>query len=398
MADVVGPLNGYEVKYIADDADFAAAIARLEKAPTLAFDLEFDDNRYTYGLTLCLIQVADLETCYLIDPFGITSLKPLWCILENPAALKIFHSASNDILLLKKLGCQPRGILDTEIASKVLNYGRTSFANMMAALFGIEIDKSYQVSNWNIRPLADEQLEYAAADVVYLHALKDRLLSQVELLNRLDWVWEECRLLEAIEQKDQTDRYQKLRGADRLTYFELYLLKCLYDFRENLAIRLNKPSGSVIPNEVLVNLVLEPPTDYRDWQNTKGLMGRIRDNNHFKLFQKAYQEARQEARDTGISLERPPRPRRPDYLVTREEAERRKSRVLPVRLKIIEEYGEHTASLLFPQGLVNDYAEGKPLEVKKQYARQVVAPLVQHYMHEDLFFSAPAPASSHLTE
>ncbi|GEO07079.1 hypothetical protein AAE02nite_47430 [Adhaeribacter aerolatus] len=384
MADAIIPLNGYEVKYISDDAAFQEAIVKLEKAPTLAFDLEFDDNRYTYGLTLCLIQVADLDTCFLIDPFGITSLKPLWRIIQDPAVLKIFHSASNDILLLKKLGCQPRNILDTEIASKVLNYGRTSFANMMAALFNIEIDKSYQVSNWNIRPLFEEQLNYAAADVVYLHALKDRLLSQVELLNRLDWVWEECRLLEGIEQKGQTDRYLKLRGADRLTYFELYILKHLYDFRESLAIKLNKPSGSVIPNEVLVNLVLEPLTDYRDWQNTKGLMGRIKDHAHYKLFQKAFQEAQEEARDLNIPMERPPRPRRPDYLVTREEAERRKSRLQPIRLKVIEEYGEFAASLVFPQGLVNDYAEGKPLEIKKKYALQLLTPLIQPFLGEEV--------------
>jgi len=394
MADAVVPLNGYEVKYISDDAAFQEAIRQLEKAPTLAFDLEFDDNRYTYGLTLCLIQVADLDTCYLIDPFGITSLKPLWHIIQDPAVVKIFHSASNDILLLKKLGCQPRNILDTEIASKVLNYGRTSFANMMAALFNIEIDKSYQVSNWNIRPLFEEQLNYAAADVVYLHALKDRLLSQVELLNRLDWVQEECRLLEAIEQKDQTDRYLKLRGADRLTYFELFILKQLYDFRESLAIKLNKPAGSVIPNEVLVNLVLEPLTDYRDWQNTKGLMGRIKDHAHYKLFQKAYYDALEEARALNISMERPPRPRRPDYLVTREEADRRKSRMQPVRLKIIEEYGEFTASLLFPQGLVNDYAEGKPLEIKKNYARQVVGPLIQHFISEEILPDDTTPILS----
>ncbi|MDB5261929.1 MAG: Ribonuclease [Adhaeribacter sp.] len=384
MADIVGALNGYQVKYIADDASFLEAIAQLEKAPALAFDLEFDDNRYTYGLTLCLIQVADLETCYLIDPFGISSLKPLWQIIQDPAVVKIFHSASNDILLLKKLGCQPRNILDTEIASKMLNYGRTSFAAMMAALFEIEIDKSYQVSNWNIRPLVAEQLEYAAADVIYLHALKDRLLTQVALLNRLEWVQEECRLLEGIEQKDQSERYIRLRGAERLTVFELFILKHLYEFREGLAIRLNKPSASVIPNEVLVNLVLEPLTDFRDWQNTKGLMGRIKDNNHYKLFQQTYQEARQQALDLNISMERPPRPPRPDYLVSREEADRRKSRLLPVRLKILEEYGEHTAGLLFPQGLVNDYADGKPLEIKKQYARQVVIPLIRQMVGDGI--------------
>jgi len=379
MIEAVGTLNGYEVKYIANDASFEAAIAKLTQAESLALDLEFDDNRYTYGLTLCLIQVADADTCFLLDPFAITSLKPLWKIIEDPAVVKIFHSASNDILLLKKLGCQPRNILDTEIAAKVLNYGRTSFANMMAVLFEIEIDKSYQVSNWNIRPLVAEQLQYAAADVVYLHALRDRLLREIKQLNRLSWVQEECYLLEQIEQKDQSERYTKLRGADRLTSFELFVLKQLYDFREGLAINLNKPAASVIPNEVLVNLVLQPIVDFRDWQNTKGLMGRIKDHAHFKLFVNTDRQARQRAGELNILHERPPRPRRPDYLVTRDEAERRKSRILPVRLKLIEEYGENAVNLLFPQGLVNDYAEGKPIEIKKQYAYPIVSPLIQDF-------------------
>jgi ribonuclease D len=386
MINEVGNLNGYEVKYITDDASFAAAISQLEHAEALAFDLEFDDNRYTYGLTLCLIQVADEKTCFLIDPFGITSLKPLWKIVEDPAVIKIFHSASNDILLLKKLGCRPHNILDTEIAAKVLNYGRTSFANMMLVIFNIEIDKSYQVSNWNIRPLVQEQLEYAAADVVYLHPLKDHLLTEIESLDRLDWLQEECYLLEQIEQKDQTERYMKLRGADRLTCFELFILKQLYDLRDSLAIKFNKPSASVVPNEVLVNLALQPVLNFRDWQNTKGLMGRIKDNTHFKQFLQTDQEARLQAEELNISQERPLRPRRPDYLVTREEAERRKSQIMPLRLKIIEEYGENAASLLFSQGLVNDYAEGKPLELKKKYANRIMAPLIQK------FFAVPQPA------
>lgn len=380
MIDAVGTLNGYEVKYISDDAGFAAAITQLQRAESLAFDLEFDDNRYTYGLTLCLIQVADAKTCFLIDPFGITSLRPLWQIVEDPAVIKVFHSASNDILLLKKLGCQPRNILDTEIAAKVLNHGRTSFANMMLVIFGIEIDKSYQVSNWNTRPLVEEQLEYAAADVVYLHPLKDRLLAEIINLNRQDWLQEECYLLEQIEQKDQTERYTKLRGADRLTCFELFILKQLYDFRDSLAIKFNKPAASVVPNEVLVNLVLQPVTEFRDWQNTKGLMGRIKDNNHFKQFLHTYRQARQHAEELNITHERPVRPRRPDYLVTREESERRKTFIMPLRLKIIEEYGENAANLIFPQGLVNEYSEGKPLEIRKNYANQIMAPLIQDFM------------------
>ena len=372
MIDTPGQLNGYKIKYIADEAAFGKAVQKLRQTDTLALDLEFDDNRYTYGLTLCLIQIADRETCYLIDPFEIDDLQPLWDIIQNPAVVKIIHSASNDILLLKKLGCVPQNILDTELAAKVLDYARTSFANLMAVIFNIEIDKAFQVSNWNTRPLIEQQLQYAAIDVIYLHALKENLLAEIEKLDRTAWLQEECRLLEKIEQKDQTDRYLRLRGADRLNYYELFLLKRLYDFREDLAFELDKPAGTIIPNEVLVNMAVSPIADYSGWQQIKGMMGRIKDHQTFKHFRQVVQTAQLEAKETGISFDRPPRPRRPDFLVTREEAERRKAMLQPVRSQIIALYGENAASLILPQGVINDFAEGKPLEIKKKYALKIV--------------------------
>jgi ribonuclease D len=348
-------------------------VNQLARQPALALDLEFDDNRYTYGLTLCLIQIADEHTCFLIDPFRVRDLQPLWDIIADPAVMKIIHSASNDILLLKKLGCQPRNILDTELAAKMLDYARTSFANMMAMVLKVDIDKAYQVSNWNTRPLVAEQLLYAANDVVYLHPLKDNLLGHIRELDRLSWLEEECRLLEMIEQKDQADRYQKLRGADRLTCFELFVLKQMYDYREKLAYQLNKPSGSVIPNEVLVNMAAEPVLQFSDWQSTKGMMGRIKDHQNFKDFRNVILQAQEQARQENIPHTRPTRPRRPDFLVTREEAEKRKARLLPVRSHLAALYGENVATILLPQGVVNEYAEGKPLEIRKNYARQIVS-------------------------
>jgi ribonuclease D len=376
MTESSWQLNGHQVKYIADAAAFKTAIAQLSRQPVLALDLEFDDNRYTYGLTLCLIQIADAHTCFLIDPFGIKDLQPLWNIIADPAVVKILHSASNDILLLKKLGCQPRNVLDTELAAKLLDYARTSFANMMAVVLDVEIDKSYQVSNWNTRPLVAAQLLYAANDVVYLHPLQDVLLGQIRALGRLSWLEEECRLLELIEQKDQTDRYLKMRGADRLTYYELFMLKQLYDFRDQLAFQLNKPSGSVIPTEVLVNMAVAPPLQFSDWQSTKGMMGRIKDHQTFKDFRQVVQQAQEQARQENIPHTRPLRPRRPDYLVTREEAESRKAHLLPLRSRLAELYGENVALIILPQGVVNEYAEGKPLEIRKNYARQIVSDLL----------------------
>ena len=376
MTESSWQLNGHQVKYIADDAAFQQAMAQLRRQPALALDLEFDDNRYTYGLTLCLVQIADVHTCFLIDPFRVKDLQPLWDLIADPAVVKIIHSASNDILLLKKLGCQPRNILDTELAAKMLDYARTSFANMMAVVLNIEIDKSYQVSNWNTRPLVAQQLLYAANDVVYLLPLRDSLLGHIRQLDRLSWLEEECRLLELIEQKDQTDRYLKLRGADRLTCFELHVLKHLFVFREKLASQYNKPSASVIPNEVLVNLAVAPAQQFSDWQNLKGLMGRIKDNNTFKEFRHTVQQAQQQAQQEDIPHTRPLRPRRPDYLVTREEAESRKARLQPLRNRLAEIYGENVAAIILPAGVVNEYAEGKSLEIRKQYARSIVQALL----------------------
>jgi len=375
MTATTGQINNFNVEYITDNAAFLKAAAKLSQAQDLALDLEFDDNRYTYGLNLCLIQIADRDTCYLIDPFAIKELQPLWDIIQNPAIVKIIHSSSNDIILLKTLGCVPQNLLDTELAAKVLDYGRTSFANLMAVIFNTEIDKAYQVSNWNTRPLQEEQLLYAANDVVYLHALKDNLLARIKDLDREDWLREECRLLEQIEQKSQTDRYQKLRGAERLTYFELFILKQLYYFRENLAQNFNKPAGSIIPNEVLVNLAVQPAETFNEWQNTRGLMGRIKDNNTFKQFRQVVQDAAIQATNEGVLMTRPLR-RRPDFLVSKEVAESRKALLQPARSRIIELYGESAAGLILPQGLINDFAEGRPLEIKKKYAQKIVSDVV----------------------
>lgn len=378
MSEVAGRLNGFEVKYITDAADFNEAILKLEKADALALDLEFDDNRYTYGLNLCLIQIADLNTCYLIDPFTVPDLQPLWNIIADEKIVKIIHSASNDIILLKILGCTPQHILDTELAAKVLNYGRTSFANMMAEVSGIEIDKSYQVSNWTLRPLQKEQLLYAALDVVYLHGLKDSLVAEITKLGRLHWLDEECRLLEQIEQKDQAVRYMKLKGADRLNYYELYILKDLYDFREEVALKLNKPSGMVVPTEVMLQLATGSVPEYKDWQSTKGLMGRIKDHKSFQEFREVLVNAHQEAKAKRISTNRPVRERRPDFVFTREEVDQRKIYLAPLRNYLSEVYGEYATSLLLSQSSINDYAEGKPFLIKKSYAIPLVKEAIDH--------------------
>lgn len=364
--------TGRFFSYISTQTDFLAAVTQLAQSTELALDLEFDDNRYTYGLNLCLVQIADREQCYLIDPFTIEDLEPLWELVDDPHITKIIHSSTNDILLLKKLGCRPRGIFDTEIAARLLNHQRTSYANILQVLFGIEVDKTNQVSNWNTRPLSEDQLTYAATDVLHLHELKDALWQELVALGRGLWLAEECQLLEDLEIKEQSERYLKLKGSERLTYFQQYLLKQLFDFRNQLAQHYNRPPAMVIANETLVALALQPITDFRSWQNTKGLMGQLKDNRTFKEYRYVLDKAQQEAEELQLTHQRPFRPRRAEPLVGVDEALLRRQRIQAVQAHIAQEVGENVVNMILSPGMINEYADGKPLEIKKEYARQLI--------------------------
>lgn len=359
--------------YIATENEFLGALTQLAHSSELALDLEFDDNRYTYGLNLCLVQIATREACFLIDPFTVKNLEPLWELIENPAIIKIIHSSTNDILLLKKLGCKPKGIFDTEIAARLLNYLRTSYANILQAIFEIEVDKTNQVSNWNTRPLSEDQLAYAATDVLHLHELKDVLWHELLNLGRGEWLAEECRLLEDLEIKEQSDRHLKLKGSERLTYFQQHLLKQLFRFRNQLAQRYNRPPAMIIANETLVALALQPASDYKSWQVTKGLMGQLKDNQTFREYQSVLNVAGQEAEELQLTHQRPFRPRRPEPLISGDEAAERRQKIQAVQARIAQEVGENVVNIILPAGVINEYADGKPLEVKKEYARQVIA-------------------------
>lgn len=362
---------------IANPVEFERAIRYLRTTREIAVDLEFDNNRYTYGLNLCLVQIADQEQCFLIDPFGIPNLRPLWDILEDPRITKIFHCANSDILLLKTLDCHPRHLLDTEIAVKILNYNKTSLAHALSVNLGIDLDKSLQVSNWNTRPLTREQLEYAAMDVIYLHDLKDRLLAEVAQVGRRHWLEEECRFLELIENRDNPDPHLKLRETNRLTYYQQYLLKALFGYRDELGRRFNKPSAYIIPNDVLVALAVKPVNTLDEWGDLKGLFRQIKDRAHFQQFGLLVQQARKQADELHIPHHPPPYSRRPVSNLSEEEIERRKQAGSALRKALIERYGENTASLVLGQSIVNEYYQGANLLVRRLYAMEIILQLAE---------------------
>jgi ribonuclease D len=370
---VLPPEN--KIRLINTDEGLQEIMPLLRQAGELGADLEFDQNRHTYGFTLCLVQLSDGQTSYLIDPFPIQDLQPLLALMADPAVTKIFHHSNNDLLLLSKLGCQTHAVVDTDIAAKILNYEKASLANVMAEEFGVTINKAMQASNWNKRPLTEEQIRYAALDVQYLRPLKEKLVGKIRELGRMRWLEEECHLLERITYLTPDQPHLRLKGISRFSEFDLFILEELYAFREELAQQLNKPSGYIISNDALVDLALHPQTDVHEWVNhTRGIHGRLKSDRHSRDLVKVLRQARQQAEAAGLSQQQPERRyKRP---VETPETQAREEQALCLQAELASRYGTHASRLLLNQSMIQYYTYQGHLLVPKHYARDIINDVV----------------------
>jgi ribonuclease D len=99
-------------------------------------------------------------------------------ILTESSVTKLFHFARFDVAVMERyLGVRCRPIYCTKIASKIARTytDRHSLKDLTRELLGIEISKEQQSSDWGAETLRPEQLDYAAADVLNLHAIRDVL-------------------------------------------------------------------------------------------------------------------------------------------------------------------------------------------------------------------------------
>ena len=128
---------------------------------------------------LCLVQIGDGKgNAWLVQIREGIPCPNLKKLLTNPKILKIFHFARFDVAKLKSaLGIIVTPVYCTKIASKLTrpNAEKHSLKNLCEDMLGIQLDKEQQCSDWTKKELSPEQIQYAANDVMYLHALKDKL-------------------------------------------------------------------------------------------------------------------------------------------------------------------------------------------------------------------------------
>jgi ribonuclease D len=84
--------------------------------------------------------------------------------------------------LKHRFGVMPRPAYCTKIASKLARTftDRHGLKDLCRELLGVELSKQQQSSDWGADTLTPEQLNYAASDVLYLHALREKLDAMLE--------------------------------------------------------------------------------------------------------------------------------------------------------------------------------------------------------------------------
>lgn len=150
----------------------------------LEFDTAIAVDTETMGLNLnrdrlCLVQIGDgKDNAYLVQIQKGADCPNLKKVLTDTNILKIFHFARFDVAkLYHDLGIVVTPVYCTKIASKLC---RTSspyhgLKNVCFDLLGVSLSKEQQTSDWGTEKLSKEQQQYAANDVLYLHAVKKKL-------------------------------------------------------------------------------------------------------------------------------------------------------------------------------------------------------------------------------
>jgi len=134
---------------------------------------------------LCLVQLSAGDGAVPIvqfdaDTYDAPNLK---AVLNDRQLVKIFHYARFDLAVIAQyLNVHAAPLWCTKIASKLVRTytDRHGLKDLCRELLGVDLSKAQQSSDWGAPEVSDGQLNYAASDVLHLHALKDKLETMLD--------------------------------------------------------------------------------------------------------------------------------------------------------------------------------------------------------------------------
>jgi ribonuclease D len=260
---------------ITDSTALAEFCARQQGAAFITVDTEFMRER-TYWPVLCLVQVAGPDEAAAIDALAPDiDLAPLLSLMNDPASLKVFHAARQDLEIFFHLsGAVPHPLFDTQVAAMVCGFGDSvSYETLVRKLAGAQLDKASRFTDWSHRPLTGRQIEYALGDVVHLRTVYERLQQQLAKNGRTNWFSEEMAALEdpALYRSEPDDAWRRFRLRGRADSRFLAVLRAVARWREAAAQQRDLPRGRILRDEALLEIASHPPRQVEQLARIRGL-------------------------------------------------------------------------------------------------------------------------------
>ena len=251
------------MKPITTTAELEAVCEKIKGQPFVAVDTEFM-RETTYWPKLCLIQAASPDAEATIDPLAEgLDLSCFLEILKDPGILKVFHAARQDVEIFNNLGAMPRPLFDTQVAGMAAGFGeQIAYDALVRQMLKIELDKSSRFTDWARRPLSDNQLTYALADVTHLARLYPMLRDRLEREGRLAWVQDEMEdLTDPANYDVEPDNAWKRLRPRRHTAKYLAVYRAVAAWRERTAQLRDQPRGRILKDDAIDEIATQAPTD-----------------------------------------------------------------------------------------------------------------------------------------
>ncbi|MCH7393419.1 HRDC domain-containing protein [Acinetobacter dispersus] len=247
-------------QFIQQQNDLAVLLSQMEQCSVYALDTEFIKVDTLYPkLGVCQINLNGQIVLLDGASLDFTEFWPkIFAAQQN-----VFHACSEDIDLIYHYADQKplNNVFDTQVALAFLGHGlQVSYQNALKICLNIEIEKDQTRSDWLARPLTQEQMCYAANDVIYLTKLADTLKNDLKVKGLYQYVLEDCQNLtkEIAIETPLAELYTDI-GNYRHSRRELMQLQQLSIWREQITKALNQPRSFILRNSTMIDLVEKNP-------------------------------------------------------------------------------------------------------------------------------------------
>ncbi|HEU5115593.1 MAG TPA: HRDC domain-containing protein [Isosphaeraceae bacterium] len=253
-------------QWIETPAELDDLLDHLQTSGRFALDTEFVSED-TYEPVLGLIQVATTERIAAVDPIAIGDLSEFWNLVTGPDVEVVMHAAGEDLRICRfRSGRLPERVVDVQIAAGLIGFNYPlSHGNLVNQVLGVTVSGGETRTDWRRRPLSDAQVRYALDDVRFLLDVSNHLNRRLDELGRLSWADEEyATLKEAVESRDESERWRRLSGIHHLNRRSLEIARRLWLWRLEEANRSNRPIRQIMRDDLIIGIAKRQPASRRD--------------------------------------------------------------------------------------------------------------------------------------